>query len=67
MTTYIIESGTETGTAIRYLGGKTWVSDSADADRFEDFEEAEQAANNWQDFFAMRGAQRYTNITEAVI
>ena len=67
MTNFIVESATDTGSNVKYLsckGGQHWVTDANEASRFLTSELAEQLADDWQDFYAMRGYGRLTNIVE---
>jgi len=69
MTSFIVESAFENGSKVKYLsckGGQHWVDNTQDASTFLTFELAEQLANDWQDFYAMKGYGRYTNIMEVV-
>ena len=65
--TYFVESATENGTQVAYLtcvGGQKWTDDLAEASQFETLEMAEQLANDWQDFYAMKGINRFTNVDQ---
>jgi len=68
MTSFIVESATETGRSIEYwsLTRNEWVADAALATKFNEVELAERWADDWQDFYAMKGYGRYTNIVEVV-
>jgi len=66
MNCYIVESAFENGSSIKYLscvGDQHWVDDIADASRFVTTDLAENLADDWQDFYAMKGIGRLTNIT----
>jgi len=66
MECYIVESATETGLSVEYwnLDRRAWVADAALATKFNELELAERWADDWQDFYAMKGYGRYTNIME---
>jgi len=65
--TYYVESATENGTQIAYLNVQThqkWTDDITQASQFVTSELAEQLADDWQDFYAVKGIQRFTNVGE---
>jgi len=63
MTQYIIERTQDEGRTEQYLNGRIWVDDRADAERMT-YEEAEQLANDWQDFAAMNGRPAWFNVAQ---
>ena len=63
MDQYIIERTQDEGRTEQYLNGRTWVADRASAERMT-YEEAEQLANDWQDFCAMKGSPAWFNLAQ---
>lgn len=69
MECYIVESATETGTDVEYWSCTVdeWTTDIEEASKFNTAELAQVWADDWQDFYSVKGIRRFTNIKEVVL
>ena len=69
MECYIVESVGETGRNVKYWSCTLdeWVTDIEEASKFNNQELAQVWADDWQDFYDVKGYGRYTNIVEVVL